>query len=160
MFYVFLGEGSCDSWPAGDADRFTLCVCFCVPTLWCSMRTLRSKLLLGKNEYSIGTVNVLKTTKSNRVFHNNENINETYVILTFWCKTFIIHYKKNLCFWKSMNTQAWYVSHTNEFAYKTLCFLWFDTKCWYHIWNLYVLQSGHALLNQKCDFRCSHTVKK
>ena len=51
-----------------------------------------------KNEYSIGNMNVLKTTKSNHVLHNNENINETCVILTCWCKTLIIHYK-NLCFW-------------------------------------------------------------
>ena len=29
---------------------FTLCVCFCVPPLWTSMRTLRSKLLLGKKQ--------------------------------------------------------------------------------------------------------------
>ena len=57
-----------------------------------------------------------------RVFHNNENINETCVILTAWCKTFIIHYK-NWCFWESMNTQAWHVSCMNEFAYKTWCFL-------------------------------------
>ena len=79
-----------------------------------------------KNEYSTGNMNVLKITKSNRVSHNNENINETWVILTCWCKTLIIHYK-NLCFWQSMNTQAWHVFHTNEFAYKTWCFfLWFS----------------------------------
>ena len=41
---------------------------------------------------------------------------------TFWCKTLIIHYK-NSCFWQSMFTPAWHVFHTNEFAYKTLCFL-------------------------------------
>ena len=36
-----------------------------------------------KHKYSIGNMNVLKTAKSNRVLHNNENINETCVILTF-----------------------------------------------------------------------------
>ena len=74
-----------------------------------------------ENSYSIGNMNVLKTTKSNRVFHNNENINETCVILTSWCNTLIIHYN-NSCFWQSMNTQAWHVSHTKEFAYKPIVF--------------------------------------
>ena len=65
---------------------------------------------------------VLKTKKSNRVINNDENINETCEILTFWCKTLIKHYK-TWCFWKSTNTQVWHVSCTNEFAYKTWRFL-------------------------------------
>ena len=28
-----IAKCACDSGPAGDAGRFTLCVCFCVPTL-------------------------------------------------------------------------------------------------------------------------------
>ena len=33
LFLMFLCQGSGDSWPAGHHGRFTLCVCFCVPTL-------------------------------------------------------------------------------------------------------------------------------
>ena len=59
FFRVFLGglmvkpeefaECCCDFGLDGRADRFTLCVCFCVPLLFDAMRTLRSKLLLGNN---------------------------------------------------------------------------------------------------------------
>ena len=65
----------------------------CIDTVYTAKKVQKALETIGfivfvcipdaKNEYSIGNMNVLKTTKSNRVFHNNENINETCVILTF-----------------------------------------------------------------------------
>ena len=45
MFFFFVSFAIPGRLTVLAASRF---VCFCVPTLWCSMRTLRSKLLLGK----------------------------------------------------------------------------------------------------------------
>ena len=112
-----------------------------------------------KSEYSIGNMNVLKTTKSNRVFHNNENINETGVILTFWSKTLIIHYK-NWCFWQSMNTQAWHVFHTNEFAYKTWCFLMNWCKMLILHWKFICFVIKARTLETKMSFPLGPYCKK
>ena len=78
-------------------------------------------------------MNVWKTTKSNRVFHNNENTDETNVILTFWCKTLIIHYK-NCVHIFCTDTVYWYcvlILCTDTVYWLCVLILCTDTVYWY-----------------------------